>query len=205
HVAMTVDRNVGYQAYLNSTAALACTVAAVCAVDSSAMQVGETSEVYVGKDYSATTYFFKGEVDELRISLDLKSSGWIATEYNNMNSTSTFYSIGNEAIAGGYNSPGYIYSSIFDLGSTDKELRSMVVEQNVPAGCGMSIDLEADTEATFTSPTVETFSDTSAGYYVSSTPATLNGKRYIRYKATLTACSSNANTPTLYSIKFNYR
>ena len=153
----------------------------------------------------SNAYFLNGHMDEIKLSNIARSPGWIETNYNNENSTSTFYEVGTESIAGGYNSPGYIYSSIFDLGSTDKELRSMVVEQNVPAGCGLSIDLEADTEATFTSPTVETFSDTSAGYYVSSTPATLNGKRYIRYKATLTACSSNANTPTLYSIKFNYR
>lgn len=205
HVAMTVDRNIGYQSYLNSVATASCTVALTCTSDSSAKYVGEVYSVNVGKDWSGTDYFFTGEVDEFRISLDLKSQAWLTTGYNNMNSTSTFYSIGTESNAGGYNSPGHIYSSIFDLGSTAKELRNIIVEQNLPSGCEISIDLEADTEATFTDPTIEIFRDSSNGYYVSSTPATLNGKRYIRYKATLTACNSNADTPTLYSVKFNYR
>ena len=106
----------------------------------------------------------------------------------------------------GYNTPGSLYSSILDLGSTDKEIKSLTVEQNVPAGCDLQITAEVSDDVTFaTGVTSEVYSDASAGYYTSSTDATMNGKRYLRYKAALTACSSNANTPTFYGARFNYR
>ncbi len=39
---------------------------------------------------------FDGFLDEVRIISALRSSGWVATEYNNQNSPSTFYSVGVE-------------------------------------------------------------------------------------------------------------
>jgi hypothetical protein len=37
---------------------------------------------------------FKGGIDEVRISSTPRSAGWIATEYSNQNSPSTFLTIG---------------------------------------------------------------------------------------------------------------
>jgi hypothetical protein len=45
---------------------------------------------------SAYQGYFKGLIDELRISTTTLSASWIATEYNNQNSPSTFYSLGSE-------------------------------------------------------------------------------------------------------------
>ena len=190
---------VGYQFYVNNATDTSYSI------DSSASSIGELYDAAIGRHWSTSDYFFKGEVDELRVSLVARERSWLTTGYNNMYSTSTFYSIGSESIASGYNSPGYLYSSIFDLGSTDKELRSMSVEQNVPSGCNLTVTVEGSDGADFSTVASEDFSDDSATYYTSSTPAALNGKRYIRYKATLTACNSNADTPALYSVKFNYR
>jgi phosphoribosyl-AMP cyclohydrolase len=39
--------------------------------------------------------YFQGDIDELRISNTVRSSGWITTDYNNQNSPSTFYSVGS--------------------------------------------------------------------------------------------------------------
>lgn len=39
-------------------------------------------------------YFWTGDMEEFRISSDQKSADWIATEFNNQNSPSTFYSVG---------------------------------------------------------------------------------------------------------------
>jgi len=52
---------------------------------------------YIG-DYPGETEQVDGIVDELRISIVPRSADWIQTEYNNMNDTSTFYSVGNEEI-----------------------------------------------------------------------------------------------------------
>ena len=39
---------------------------------------------------------FNGTIDEVRISNTARSIAWIATEYNNQNSTDTFYKVGSE-------------------------------------------------------------------------------------------------------------
>jgi hypothetical protein len=43
-----------------------------------------------------TIFRFNGLLDELRVSNTARSANWIATEYNNQNSPSTFYAIGSE-------------------------------------------------------------------------------------------------------------
>jgi hypothetical protein len=53
---------------------------------------GTTGDLYLGC-YNSTTSLFKGYMDEVRISNNSRSSGWIATCYNNQNSPSTFYSV----------------------------------------------------------------------------------------------------------------
>ncbi|MFA5126609.1 MAG: DUF2341 domain-containing protein [Patescibacteria group bacterium] len=199
YTALTADRDVGYQFYLNTAADTSLATTSV------GLSIGETYDGVIGRWYSLTDYFFKGELDEFRVSLTLRSAGWMTTGYNNINSTSTFYSIGEEAAASGYQSPGYIYSSIYDLGSADKELRSVTVEQNVPSGCGLSITMEASDSSAFSSVVSNVFSDVSASIYTSSTPVTLNHKRYLRYKVDMTNCNSNSQAPTLYSVKWNFK
>jgi hypothetical protein len=45
-------------------------------------------------------YFYHGLIDELRISNTVRSAGWIATEYNNQSSPSTFLSEGSQENSG---------------------------------------------------------------------------------------------------------
>ena len=49
----------------------------------------------VGID-TATNYYMNGIIDEVRISNSARTAFWIQTEYNNQNSPSTFYSLGNQ-------------------------------------------------------------------------------------------------------------
>lgn len=162
----------------------------------------DTNVLLLGGGVTGT--YMDAYFDELRISKIARSADWISTEYNNMSSTSTFYSLQDVV---GYSSSGTLYSSIFDLGSTDKEIKSISVEQNVPASCNLQITAQVSDDATFAAANIisETYSDTSASFYTSSTDATLNGKRYLRYKVYMEACNSNADTPTLYNVRFNYR
>jgi hypothetical protein len=48
---------------------------------------------------------FKGGMDEVRVSKIARSADWIATEYNNQSSPSTFYSVGTAVTGGGSSSP----------------------------------------------------------------------------------------------------
>jgi len=57
-----------------------------------------TDNLLIGSRSGASP--FPGSMDEIRISNSVRSADWIATEYNNQNSPSTFYTIGGEQIAG---------------------------------------------------------------------------------------------------------
>ncbi|MFH1521786.1 MAG: DUF2341 domain-containing protein, partial [archaeon] len=50
----------------------------------------------IGAGYSVNTYTADGLIDEVRISNVARSTGWIATEYNNQFSPDSFYSVGEE-------------------------------------------------------------------------------------------------------------
>jgi len=179
--------------------------------DPSTFQVTATTSASGMADYVLTTYLtnwaYKSwvQTDWSGIgSRDFWSDATMASaSYSNVNTSTIGELVLSQTVT--YNSPGYLYSSIFDLGSTDKELRSVAVEQNVPSGCDLDITVEVSDETAFSSVVSQNFSDNSVTYYINSILATLNGKRYIRYKATLTACNTNADTPTLYSVKLNYR
>lgn len=133
------------------------------------------------------------------------SNSTMASSSFSSTTTSTIGQISIRSTAGQYNPTSYIYSSIYTIESSDKELRSVAVEQNVPAGCTLSITLEASNNVAMSSASSQVFSDVSTSFYVSSTPAILNGNKFLRYKLNMTPCSSNTVTPTLYSVSFNYR
>jgi hypothetical protein len=71
-------------------------------------------------DSSDSTYSFGGSMDEMRITGDQRSADWIATEYNNESSPSTFYSVGSAQSGSG--SGGSTAATLFihhdHLGST---------------------------------------------------------------------------------------
>jgi hypothetical protein len=58
----------------------------------------------VGTD--GTSDYFTGGIDELRVSNTVRLADWIATEFNNQNSPSTFYTVGAETGVGGSKPPG---------------------------------------------------------------------------------------------------
>jgi len=65
------------------------------ATDTTSVAFGAPTSSYIGRDNDPTNYF-DGFVDEIRFANVARSADWIATEYNNQNSPSTFYSVGSE-------------------------------------------------------------------------------------------------------------
>jgi hypothetical protein len=57
--------------------------------------IGYSFKQMGGTPINAADYFH-GSLDEMRASTAARSAGWVATEYNNQNSPSTFYSVGAE-------------------------------------------------------------------------------------------------------------
>ncbi len=89
YLTLTYSSSAGLIAYVNAGADGS-------AAASGAMPTGcsPSPTVSVGEDLNTTGRYFNGVVDEVRISSIARSADWIATEYNNQSSPSTFYSIG---------------------------------------------------------------------------------------------------------------
>ncbi len=58
-------------------------------------QSASAGALYVGTYDCLNCELYKGKLDEFRISTTVRSASWIATEYANQNSPSTFYKIGS--------------------------------------------------------------------------------------------------------------
>lgn len=105
---------------------------------------------------------------------------------------------------GTYAPSGDLVSSFFDLGSADKDLHTLTVNQNIPSGCVINITFSADDNSNFSSPTTQVFTSTSANY-TTAFNADMSGQRWLKYQVAMTNCNSNTETPTLYDLKINYR
>jgi hypothetical protein len=62
--------------------------------DTTTLQSGSGIEARINTDSWGETFI--GKIDEARISNTNRSSDWVSTEYNNQNSPSTFYEVGEE-------------------------------------------------------------------------------------------------------------
>jgi len=60
--------------------------------------IENTRDFFIGRYYWGDSYqkYFKGDIDEVRISNTVRSQSWIKTSYNNQYSSSAFYDIGVE-------------------------------------------------------------------------------------------------------------
>ena len=79
------------------TNSVAITTSVAVADTSSASNT--TNNLYLG-EYGGGGYYYHGLMDEVRISNTLRSAAWIATEYNNESSPSTFLSEGSQQNSG---------------------------------------------------------------------------------------------------------
>ena len=61
--------------------------------------IASSDNLTIGKEPWTATAFFDGSIDELRISDEVRSNGWLRTDYNNQSSPSSFYSLGAEVLS----------------------------------------------------------------------------------------------------------
>jgi hypothetical protein len=57
---------------------------------------GGSGQADMGTFTEVAGYFYPGSLDEVRVSNTVRSTAWIATEYTNQNSPSTFFSLGSQ-------------------------------------------------------------------------------------------------------------
>lgn len=57
---------------------------------------GTPAFTFIGRDSDIPNSYFDGKIDEVHFLSTALSADWIATEYNNQSSPSTFYSVGSE-------------------------------------------------------------------------------------------------------------
>lgn len=101
---------------------------------------GGTEAVYLGGRFdSETTYW--GGINEVRFTGLVRSDDWIATEYNNQSSPSTFYSVSGEQTGGGGGGESVNYQV---RSSTNYQLQS----DSINFGGGLSTSSNYELEST---------------------------------------------------------
>ncbi len=105
---------------------------------------------------------------------------------------------------GSYASSGSLTSSIFDLGSSKKELHTITTTQTIPAGCSITVTLETNNNYNFSSPNTREVYTLTGIEYTSIIDDSLHGKRWARYVVDMRSCNSSSETPTFESLKLKY-
>ena len=89
HIAMVWDKSAAtYEGFVNGES---------IGTSGTVTGYGGTGSVKIGTRGDATSSFFGGTMDEVRVSASARSAGWIKTGYNNQDSPSTFYSVAGTA------------------------------------------------------------------------------------------------------------
>jgi len=90
YITATYDSSAGLKSYVNAS------------VDASVAANGglayNNATTYISHDSFTTPRYWDGQIDEARVSNIARSADWIATEYNNQSSPSTFYVLGGSSV-----------------------------------------------------------------------------------------------------------
>ncbi len=169
-------------------------------------------------------YDWHGNIDEMRVSNNALSSSWIATEYNNQNSPSTFISVGSQTInlasSGTWESASN--SNVIDLvwnggwgdGSTGTSTAFSATVASVSAGQTVAFQMRtAATTTALTSASYVTLGTANSGTTFTQTKSQLDAlglgtgtNRYIQVKVTFsqtTGISPTLDNFTIYYAKDN--
>ena len=90
HIVVAVNAGTDFRVYLNG--ALAATISG----NYGSTDSGNVAPIFFGEEFNNSFPMVSGKIDEVRVSNTNRSADWIATEYNNQNSPSTFYTLGSQ-------------------------------------------------------------------------------------------------------------
>ena len=145
--------------------------------------------------------WWRGNIDEVRISNNALSNQWIATEYNNTYSPSTFYTVGaRTSPPSDYAPSGTIASVVFDTNSMNARWDALEWDEGLAGGTDITFDVRA-ADTSFVKENT-TLAWTSVGG-TSPVYAGLPRGRYFQWRATLTTADT-AVTPTLNEVRVFY-
>ncbi len=108
----------------------------------------------IGESNSAS--FFDGVIDEVRISTNVRSAGWILTEYNNQSSTSTFTTLGTNEV--------YSAATSYTISSSNASTTALTINSGsllTGPSAGLSILGNYTNSGLFTAPATTTFTGVS--------------------------------------------
>jgi hypothetical protein len=182
--------------YVDGAQQAAVTVSTAIETNALDLLVGK---VYGSRGTGVGEGLFKGIIDEARVSNAARSSQWIATEYNNQNSPTIFYSVGSEQ--GAYqSSPGTLASQVLDTGVAGARWDALSWIGTLPSGTTLTFEVRAS-DTSFAknaaSPSWTAVGGTSP--VASGLPA----GRYKQWRATL-ATSDSRQTPTLSEVRIHH-
>jgi len=154
-------------------------------------QTDELNNMRIGNVAFDTIRTFAGKIDEIHISKVVRSSGWIATCYNNQNSPSTFYSVGAEQ---GSSSLGTIASQVLNTGVTGARWDALFWDETLESGTNITFEVRASNTSFAKDAATPSWTPVTSG---------LPSGRYKQWRATLTT-SDISKTPTLHEVRVYY-
>jgi hypothetical protein len=102
----------------------------------------------IGNESLPSSYFFNGQIDEVRISNTARSADWIATEYANQSNPSEFYTLGIEEISSPatLSSFGYRKAITIDHTKVSGDLVNFPVLVNLPTDASLASHAQTDAD-----------------------------------------------------------
>ena len=148
----------------------------------------------ISREGAASYGWLNGRIDEVRISNIARSAGWIATGYNNMNSPSTFYSVGVEQ---GSSSLGTIASQVLNTGVAGARWDALFWDETLESGTDITFKVRASD-----TPFLKDAATPSWVPVGGTSPVTsgLPSGQYMQWQASLTT-SDTSKTPVLHEVR----
>ena len=146
-----------------------------------------------------------GEIDNIIMYKSDLSSDWIATEYNNQNDPSSFYTVGS--LDTGYRVK--LQSAAFNTGEASSLLSQISWTESLPTNTDVLFQIRTSADGStwgdWLGPTGtdDFYTDSSGGETINSTQTDGSGDQYIQYMVFLTTTDASA-TPTLSDVAIEY-
>lgn len=173
------------------------------------LKISNVDKWQIGATASTGSRKLNGQVDEVRVSASAKGTTWETTEFNNQDSPSTFYAIGNEStgssdttvspavLAMTFSLPASTVTAVRNVSSSPSPL-TLTLSLQSPTVTGGATVTPSPLTATFALPTPNILTPDS--YYTVTAPLSLT---FSIPSSTVTAETSISTTPSVLALTFS--